>query len=339
MKEITIYDIAKKLGISAASVSRALNGNKNISVATRKKVLDAADKMGYRVNNYARNLRNESSSKLIGVILHKLNSQFSINALYSMEQCIRRAGYDIIISHSSESHEQEIHNAENLFQRRVDGLIVGLASDTESMEHFSKYIDNEIPIVLFDRVRSDFPAVKVVLDNFNAAYAATVHLIQQGCKRIVHIAGKQTSSVYIDRLNGYKKALKDHKIRFRSELVLLRGVDAGAAPLLVKDILSISPMPDAVFAVNDLCAVLCMKLLQQAGLKVPGDIAFVGFNNDVISTLVEPNLTTVNYSGMEIGAIAGKAIIDEIQSTSKVINNLTITMHAELIVRASSKKK
>jgi LacI family transcriptional regulator len=339
MKEITIYDIAKKLAISAASVSRALNGSDKVSKLTRDKVIAAAGRMGYRVNNHARNLRNESGSKLIGVILHKLNSQFSINALYSMEQYIRKSGYDIIICHSAESYEQEILNAENLFQRRVDGLIVGLASDTESMKHFSKYIDNGVPVVLFDRVRMDFPGIKIVLDNYNAAYAATVHLIQQGCKRIVHIAGKQTSSVYIDRLNGYKKALKDNKIRFRSELVLLRGVDAAAAPLLAKDILSLSPMPDAVFAVNDLCAVLCMKLLQQAGLKVPNDIAFVGFNNDVISTLVEPNLTTVNYSGMEIGAIAGKAIIDEIQGTSTVINNLTIMMHAELIVRASSKKK
>jgi len=192
--------------------------------------------------------------------------------------------------------------------------------------------------MFFDRVEQDGKNSVVIIDNYKCGYQATKHLIEQGCKRIVHIAGKQTSSVYIDRLNGYKKALADHKIRFHSNLVLLRGVDAEAAPLLVMDILSMSPLPDAIFAVNDLCAVLCMKLLQQSGLKIPEDIAFVGFNNDVISTLVEPNLTTVNYSGMEIGAIAGKAIIDEIKGASKTKNNLTITLHAELIVRDSSMK-
>jgi LacI family transcriptional regulator len=207
MKEVTIYDIAKKLNISASSVSRALSNNTNISAATRKKVQQAAEEMGYRVNNFARNLRKDNNNKLIGVILSKLNSQFSINALYSIEKVVRNAGYDIIICHSSESYEQEIINAENLFQRRVDGLIVGLASDVEPLDHFNRYIENGIPVFLFDRVKAEFNGLKVVLDNFKAAYMATAHLIEQGCKRIVHIAGKQSSSVYIERLKGYQRAL------------------------------------------------------------------------------------------------------------------------------------
>ena len=306
MKEVTIYDIAKRLNISAASVSRAISNNTNVSPATRKKVLQAAEEMGYRVNNFARNLRKDRNNKLIGVIFHKLNSQFSINALYSIEKVIRNAGYDIIICHSAESHEQEIINAENLFQRRVDGLIVGLATDVDSLDHFSKYLDNDIPVFLFDRVKTDFPGVKVVLDNFNAAYNATKHLIDQGCKRIVHIAGKQSSSVYIERLNGYKYALASGNIPFDPALVLLRGVDAEAAPLLAADILGMPPLPDGIFAVNDLCAVLCMKALMKAGIRIPKDIAFVGFNNDTISTIIEPNLTSVSYSGVEIRRDCGK---------------------------------
>jgi LacI family transcriptional regulator len=338
MKEITIYDIAKKLGISAATVSRALNGNENIKKTTIQKVLAAADKMGYQVNNHARSLRFKSNSKLIGLILPKINSQFGINSIYGLEQYIRRYGYDLIISHSGESHQQEISNAANLFQRRVDGLVVDLASDMESIDHILKYVEKRIPVVLFDRVRLDFPGVKIVLDNFKAAYDATTHLIEEGCKRIVHITGKQSSSIYVNRLSGYKKALEDNKIPYRPGLVLMRGVDAEAAPFLAQDILSMSPLPDAVFAVNDLCAALCMKLLKQAGVKVPGDIAIVGFNNDMITTMVEPNLTTINYSGTEIGAVAGKAIIDQINNPS-MKNNFTVMLNAELIVRASSKKK
>jgi LacI family transcriptional regulator len=338
MKEITIYDIAKKLGISASTVSRALNGNKKIKADTIKKVLATAEKLNYQVNNHARSLKAKSNSKLIAVLLHKLNSQFAINAINSLEQYIRKFGYDLVISHSAENHKQEIVNAKNLFQRRVDGLVVGLAADTESMDHFLKYVEKGIPIVLFDRVRLDFPAVKIVLDNFRAAYDATTHLIQQGCKRIVHITGKQSSSIYVERLMGYKKALEVHKIRYRPNLVLMRGVDAEAAPFLTQDILSLSPLPDGIFAVNDLCAALCMKLLKQAGINIPGDIAIVGFNNDIISTLVEPNLTTINYSGTEIGAVAGKAIIDQINNPA-LKNNFTVVLNAELIVRASSKKK
>jgi LacI family transcriptional regulator len=298
-----------------------------------------AEKMGYRVNNFARSLRKENNNKLVGVIFHKLNSQFSINALYSIEKVIRKAGYDIIICHSAESLEQEIINAENLFQRRVDGLVVGLSSDINSADHFKKYIDNDIPVLLFDRVKAGFPGIKVVLDNFSAAYMATAHLIEQGCKRIVHIAGRQTSSVYIDRLKGYRQALRDNSIPFKKELVLLRGVDAESAPLLAEDILNMSPKPDGVFAVNDLCAVICMKVLLKSGIKIPGDMAFVGFNNDTISTIIDPNLTTIHYSGVEIGEVVAENIIKEIQNKKETKADYTITLKPELIIRESSIRK
>ena len=181
--------------------------------------------------------------------------------------------------------------------------------------------------------------MKVVLDNFKAAYMATTHLIERGCKRIVHIAGKQTSAVYIDRLKGYKHALAEHGIKYSPALVLHRGVDAAAAPLLAQDILEMSPRPDGVFAVNDLCAVMCMKALQKAGVKIPGDIAFVGFNNDMMSTVIEPNLTTVNYSGEEIGEVVATMIIDEIRTKKETRSNYTITLQPELIVRESTNRK
>jgi LacI family transcriptional regulator len=339
MKEVTIYDIAKTLGISASSVSRAISDNGKVSRETRKKVLAVAEEMGYRVNNFARNLRKDNNNKLIGVIFHKLNSQFSINALYSIEKVVRKAGYDIIICHSAESREQEIINAENLFQRRVDGLIVGLAADVEDVDHFNKYIDNGIPVLFFDRVKADFPAVKIVLDNFNAAYMATSHLIEQGCSRIVHIAGKQNSSVYVERLKGYKKALEAHDIKYDHKLVLQRGVDAEAAPLLAADILAMRPRPDAVFSVNDLCAAICMKTLIKAGVKVPEEIAFASFNNDPISTIIEPNLTTINYTGVEIGEIVAKNIINGIQHKQDIKSNYSIQLKPELIIRESSLKK
>ncbi|MEO6232158.1 MAG: LacI family DNA-binding transcriptional regulator [Ferruginibacter sp.] len=338
MKEVTIYDIASKLNLSPSSVSRALNNITTINHRTRKRVLEVADEMGYRVNNFAQNLRTQKGSKLIGVIIHKLDSQFAINALYSIEKVIRSAGYNMLISHSAACLEQEIINAENFFQRRIEGLIVSLASNTESADHFSKYINNNIPVFLFDSVQINFPGVKVTLDNVDAAYIATTHLIEQGCKRIIHIAGNQSSSIYSDRLRGYKNALIAHDIPFDPQLVLQRGIDAHAVPFLTADILNMSPLPDGVFVVNDMCGVLCMKSLMQAGIGIPEDMAFVGFNNDIVSTIVEPNLTTIQYSGTEIGEIVAEAMMDRLDADTTSAINYTSLLKGELIIRGSSKR-
>lgn len=339
MKEVTIYDIARKLNLSASTVSRALNNVETINRETRKKILDTADELGYRANNFAQNLRRVKSNRLIGVILHKLDSQFVINALYGIEKAIRGAGYDILISHSSESYEQEIINANNFFHRRLDGLIVALASDLQPLDHFSKFLNNEIPVFLFDCIKADFQGVKVTLDNVDAAYTATTHLIQQGCRRIVHIAGKQSKSIYTDRLKGYKEALAAHNIPFDPSLVLQKGTDAAAVPLLVEDILNMPQRPDGVFAVSDMCAVLCMKALMKEGIRIPQDIAFAGFNNDTVSTIVEPNLTTIHYSGAEIGEIVARAMIERLNSKENTLFNYTSLLKGKLIVRESSKKK
>jgi LacI family transcriptional regulator len=338
MKEVTIYDIARKLNLSTATISRALCNNSNISEKTKRKVLQAADEMGYTVNHFARNLRNEKSNNLIGIIFHKLNSQFSINVLYGIEQIARNAGYDIIICHSSESLEQEISNAANLFKRRVNGLIVGLSSDIDNVEHLDSYIKNNIPVILFDRVKPDFNGIKVVIDNFKAAYNVTRHLIEQGCKNIVHIAGVKKSSVFVDRLNGYKYALAESNIQFKPEWLIYKNNDETSGIKISQKIMEMRPRPDGVFAVNDISAVMCMKELQKAGIRIPEDIAFAGFNNDLISTVIEPNLTTVDYSGIQMGEIAAKALLDAIANNTASEKNYTIKMNANLLIRASSKR-
>jgi LacI family transcriptional regulator len=179
----------------------------------------------------------------------------------------------------------------------------------------------------------------ILIDNRKAGYEATSHLISQGCKNIVHITATPKRNVYVDRLQGYKQALADHKIKFRQENLIINNLsqEAGfaAADLLMK----MNPRPDAVFAANDNCAVGCMIGLKKAGMRIPDDIAFVGFNNDPVSKVIEPNLTTINYPGYEMGQVAAQNLINHLNGTVIIKTANTILLHSELIIRSSSKRK
>jgi LacI family transcriptional regulator len=181
--------------------------------------------------------------------------------------------------------------------------------------------------------------VNVLIDNRKAAYEATRHLIEAGCKRIVHITATPKRNVYIDRLQGYKQALADHNIKFREEYVLIGNLSQEAGTVAANAIKQMKPLPDGVFVANDNCAVGCMQALKQWGMKIPQEIAFVGFNNDPVSTVIEPNLTTIHYPGYEMGEIAARNLISHLNGTSSINSTNTILLRSELIVRDSSAKK
>src|ERR1044071_9208494 len=194
-KEITIYDIASKLNISIATVSRGLNDDPVVSKKTRKKIFDLAEELGYRSNHFARNLRQQQTNT-IGIIVHELNSNFITSVLAGVEKVTTEAGYDLIIAHSSESFIKESANARNLFHKRVDGLIASLSFDTKTMDHFSPFIKKGVPVIFFDRVEQDDDSTVVVIDNYKCGYQATEHLVEQGCKKIVHVTASLNRNVY-----------------------------------------------------------------------------------------------------------------------------------------------
>jgi len=334
-KEVTIYDIAKKLGVSGATVSRALNNHAAINEKTKKKIQDTARKMGYRSNNFASNLRRQKTNT-IGIIIHELNSQFITSVLAGIERVTGGTGFDLIIGHSSESAEKEIANAHNLFHKRVDGLIASLAYDTKNTAHFEPFIQKGIPVVFFDRVEANSPGTKIVIDNLKAGFDATAHLLQQGCKNIAHITGNTTRNVYADRLKGYKKALAKHGLSYKKEHVIINDLSESASIIAAKQIAAMRPMPDGAFITNDFCAAVCIKAWKEMGLKIPLDIAVVGFNNDAISKIVEPSLTTINYPGVEMGEVAAKCLLQQMNGTAPVNSNNTNYIHSELLVRESS---
>ncbi len=337
-KEVTIYDIASALNISIATVSRALKNDPVVNKRTKKKIFDLADQMGYRVNQFARNLRNQRTNT-VGMLVPKLNSNFINSVLAGVEKVTTEAGYDLIIAHSSESYIKEVANAKNLFDKRVDGVIASLSFDTKNLDHFKVFKDKGVPVIFFDRVEQEGNNTVVIIDNYKCGYLATQHLIEQDCKRILHITSSLKRNVYSDRFKGYQDALFDNGIPYDENLVIINDLSERAGIESAMQILKMDPLPDAAFITNDFLAAVCMRTLKENGIRIPEDIAIVGFNNDTICTLVEPALTTINYPGIDMGEVAARNLVNHLKGTGNIQNTNTIIIRSNLIIRKSSLKK
>jgi LacI family transcriptional regulator len=273
------------------------------------------------------------------VIVHELNSNFITSVLAGIEKITTEAGYDLIIAHSSERFEKEAANASNLFHKRVDGLIASLAFDTVGLDHFKAYEEKGIPVIFFDRVEEASESTKVIIDNYKCGYQATRHLVEQGCKRIVLVTANLNRNVYAQRHRGYADALYDSNIPYEKNRVLIKDLSEQCGVEAALQILKMKPLPDGAFITNDFSAAVCMQTLKEHGVRIPQDIAIVGFNNDAISKIVEPQLTTVDYPGIDMGEIAARNLINHLKGVSNIKHTNTIVVRSDLIVRKSSLKK
>jgi LacI family transcriptional regulator len=335
-KEITIYDIAKQLNVSSATVSRALKNSSAINENTKKRVMDMARELGYQTNTFASSLRNNRTNT-IGLIVPRLNSMFMSDVIAGIEKVVNEAGFNLIISQSLESFEKEKVNAQTMFNSRVDGLLVSLAYNTGTVEHFRPFIKKGIPLLFFDRVADLESCPTIVIDNFKAGYEITTHLIEQGCKNLVHVTGNLRRNVYNDRFNGFKQALSDHGLTFNSSNILLTDLSPDAGTRSAHELLELEIRPDGVFVANDSCAASCIIELRKNNVKIPADMLFAGFNNDFISKVVEPNLTTIDYKGYEMGEIAAQALINQLNNQLNFNLTHSIVIRHELIIRESSR--
>lgn len=337
-KDTTIYDIARKLNLSSATVSRALNDSESINKNTKKLVKDTAKQMGYRHNTLASSLRNQKTNT-IGVLMHELNSSFITSVLAGIEKVTAETGYDIIIAHSSESLKKEIANVQNLFHKRVDGLIASLSNETKNLDHFQPFFDKKLPIVFYDRVDESSDTTKVIINNFKAAYDLTRHLLEQGCKNILLVTGSLDRNVYSERRRGYQAALKDFNIPYRKEWVLVKDLTNKMGEEAAMEALKMKPLPDAAFITHDFSAAAFMQTVRKHGVKVPEDMAIAGFNNDLVSKFVEPQLTTIDYPGRDMGEIAARTLVNHLKGISDLGLMKTIIIRSELIVRQSSQRR
>jgi len=338
-KEVTIYDVAKKINYSPSTVSRALSGHKSISKKTIKLVQDTAKKMNYRPNSLAAGLR-KNKSKTIGVLMSRINRQFISSLISGVEEVARKSGYNVIISQSNDKYENEVDNAKTLYDSRIAGLIVSLAMETIDLSHFNQFIDKGIPIVFVDRVPNEFNSYRVIIDNYSAGYKATKHLIEQGCKRIAHFAGAQHRNIYAERKKGFVDALRDHNLPVDEDLIIyFNTLDFNEGEQATKKLLKLSDPPDGIFSSNDTAAVSAIITAKKMGVKIPDELAIIGFNDDPIASIVDPSLSTVTHPAQNMGKLSAQRILEH--STDNLVDNISeITiLNTDLIVRESSNRQ
>lgn len=336
--ETTIHDIAKKLNISASTVSRALRDNPVISEVTRKLIKRTAEEMGYRPNILAANFRTKRTNTL-GVLVPLINRHFFSSVISGIEEVAYNKGFAVVISQSNDKFEKENKIAHTFFENRVDGLILSIGMETTSFEHLKLFSERNIPIVFFDRVVDEIDAHKIVVDDFGGGYRATEHLIEQGAKNIAHIGGPLNLKIYENRQKGYCKALKDAGLNVNESLIINNSLTRNDGTKAIQKILENEVKPDAIFCANDTTALSVIIYLIKNGFRVPEDIAIVGFSNEPFSELVTPSISTIKQPGFSIGKKAAELIIQQIaKKESKPIYE-NIVLSTELIVRNSSKRK
>ncbi len=313
MNSTKLIDIASALGISVTTVSKALKGYADVSETTRIKVLEVAKKMNYKPNANAVYLRT-NETKTIGVIIPTMVHHFFSLVLDGILHEAENRGYLVIILQSNEKYEIEKKQLDLLLQKRVDGVLISLTNETDDFTHINQTINNNTPVVLFDKIAKTVNCSKVIINDRKAAYEAVTLLIKKGYKKIAHFRGSYTPQNSIDRFLGYKKALEDNGISYDPDLVYLCDNNADLedgyanAKKLVEDHNDV----DAVFAITDLVAIGVIKYLNERRIKIPEEIAVFGFSNWYMSTVISPTLTSTEQPGYDIGQRATSILIDEI---------------------------
>jgi len=339
MAKITLKQIAETLGLSIATVSKALKDYDDVSPTTKAKVKALAESLNYKPNFLAQSLRNQES-KTIGLVIPEIVHHFFASIISGVINAAKKKGYLVIVLQSSESYEFEKKQIELLLDKNVDGILVSLADNTVNYKHLSNLIESGFPIVLYDKISKSVHCSKVVINDQKAAFNATKYLIDSGCKKIAHVRGPLKPQTTIDRFIGYKNALKEYDMEFdksivfeASNLSLENGQD------IAKEIYENHKEVDGVFAFTDLTATGVMTGLQKFNVKIPDEISIMGFSNWLITSITSPKLSTIDQPGFEMGKKAFKLLYKEIQNRkAKVeVEFKTVELPAVLVIRESTR--
>ena len=333
-RQVTIKDIAEKLGISPSTVSRSLKDHPDISIKTRNAVKELAKLLGYKPNLIALNLKH-SRTNTIGLLVPEVEHYFFSTIINGIEEIAYENNYNVLVVQSNESYLREVLNTQTLLGNRVDGMLVSFSKETKDFSHFQQIIDNEIPLVFYDRTIDNMHADSVVVDDYSGAYDAVNHLINKGCKRIAFYSAPQHLLLGMDRLNGYKDALSNAGIEYDKNLVY--SCDTFDTALKISNsVLRKVDRPDGVFAVNDLTAVGVMKAAKNLGISVPEELKIVGFENSKSASICDPELTSVDQFGFTLGKKAMTLLLSRIKNNTFDYAPVKEVIKTKLIVRGSS---
>ena len=337
MEPVTIKDIARALNLSTSTVSRALRDSYEISPETKRLVMEYAERINYRPNPIALSLKG-SSSRALGVIVPQIANNFFSQAINGIEAIAYNRGYHVIIFQSHESYEREQANVQQAIDRRVDGLLLSLSSETSDTAHLQAVLTQGLPLVLFDRVAPELPATQVVADNFGGAFAATAHLLQTGRRRIAHLTIPPYLSITQERLAGYRAALEQYGVAYDENLVRYGTFGPDEADELVEQLLDQDPRPDAFFTASDRLALGCITALRKRDINIPDDISMIAFTNLQAANMINPPLSTVTQPAQEIGQLAAERLIELIERKHKAQPTNTVKLPTTMTVRESSER-
>jgi LacI family transcriptional regulator len=335
---ITISDIGRALNLSASTVSKALSDSYEISEKTKKRVVEYARQNNYRPNPMAQSLK-KGKSKSIGIVVSTIDNQFFSQVINGIESVAYSEGYNVIITQTHELYELEVMNVNHLTHRSVDGLLISLSTETHNVEHLQKLQSQGLPIVFFDRVSDTINTHKVIADNFNGAYEATMHLIDSGYKNIAHITSPAHTSIARERLAGYKKALTDKGIAINEQYIKYckhSGKDIPETENALNELLALPQKPQAIFTASDRTTTTVLGLLHKLKVSIPDEIALVGFTNTFLAELLNPALSSVYQPAFDIGKKATEMLLSLIRSKYPVTEFEEIVLPTQLFIRKSS---
>jgi DNA-binding LacI/PurR family transcriptional regulator len=334
-RQVTVKDLGRRLNLHFTTVSKALHDHPDISEQTKRSVISLAEELGYHPNSIAKNLKSQKTYTL-GVIVPLIKNDFFSAVISGVEEVAYGRGFNTVVCQSNEDTEREAIHIGTLTSNRVAGVLVSVAKTTTSGAHFRPLQKQGIPLVFFDRFCEDIEADKVVVDDYNGATQAVHHLVQCGYRRIAHLAGSKNTSISRERCRGYVDELKRNGIEIDPEMIVYSGFGEKDGILAFRTLLSRDRMPDAIFAVNDPVAIGAYKEIKRKNLKIPQDIALVGFGDNTLSSYLDPPLTTVEQSPYKMGKVAADMLLRRIENPESEIESEVEVIKTKLIIRGSA---
>lgn len=335
-KKSTIKDIAAVLGLTPSAVSKALNDHPRISDKTKIAVSEVAVQLNYEPNYLSSALR-KGKSNLVGVIIPRVNSHFFSSVVENIEKVLNLNGYNIIMTQSNELFTKECQEIDTLLRIQVDGIIASMANETTDLEYYKKIKSKGVELVLFDRGEEELNVDYIGIDDYKSSHLVIEHLVSQNCKRIAHIAGFKHIRIYKERIRGYKDALEKSGLAVQENWIIESNLRLEDGRRIMQQLLDLPEKPDAVYVAGDIAALGALQVLLENNIKVPEEIALIGFSDEPFTSLTQPSISTVNQHSAKIGKLAAEAFIDRMNNPRKKSIN-RIILEPELIIRQSSNK-
>ncbi len=334
--QVTIKDVARELGVSISTVSRALKDHPDISAKTKQLVRSVVDKLKYKPNSIALSLRNRQTH-IIGVVVPEIVHHFFASVISGIDETAMEAGYNVMFFQSNESYEREVMNVQSLISSQVDGVLLSVAKGSKKFNHLKQLLDNNIPLVFFDRACDEIETDRVIVDDFEGAFNAVDYLIKTGCKRIAHYSGPPHLQIAYQRKRGYISALEKNGLPV-DDSIIVQCDSYDCAFVTTQNIMCRLNPPDAIFTANDETAVGTLNCLKRSGFRVPENVSIVGFTDGLVSTVTDPLLTTVSQHAFEIGRRAATILIKRITEDSDIFKPIIDVVKTELMIRDTTRK-